>query len=132
MLNLPPRFRAKFQIDSLSGCWNWLGARRIKRHKQTTYVYGCFSRDGTINNVVGAHCFAYEFCKGPIPAGMELDHTCKNKLCVNPEHLEAVTHQENCKRRAKSGPPKGCKMPRQFSQDSQVLGRKSKTTGESL
>lgn len=35
---------------------------------------------------------------GPVPAGMELDHMCHDRGCVNPLHLDLVTHQENCKR----------------------------------
>jgi hypothetical protein len=41
----------------------------------------------------------YEQFKGPIPDGLEIDHTCRNTRCVNPEHLEAVTHAENLRRR---------------------------------
>jgi hypothetical protein len=42
-----------------------------------------------------AHAVAYEALHGPVPPGRELDHLCENKLCVNPSHLEPVTHQEN-------------------------------------
>jgi HNH endonuclease len=49
--------------------------------------------------VVGAHRLAYERANGPIPPGMEIDHLCRNTLCVNPDHLEAVSPGEN-KRRA--------------------------------
>lgn len=42
-----------------------------------------------------AHRFSYEILVGPIPEGMELDHLCKNRRCVNPAHLEPVTHHEN-------------------------------------
>lgn len=45
-----------------------------------------------------AHRFAYELHKGPIPKGLEIDHLCRNTLCVNPNHLEAVTHRENVRR----------------------------------
>ncbi len=46
-----------------------------------------------------AHRTAYEIWVGPIPDGHEVDHTCHNKLCINPAHLEAVTHPENLRRR---------------------------------
>jgi len=45
-----------------------------------------------------AHVIAYELQYGPIPEGLELDHLCRQTLCIRPEHLEAVTHQENMRR----------------------------------
>lgn len=67
------------------GCWPWQGFTDFNS-------YGRFSRYGL------AHRFAYEFLVGPIPKGLEIDHLCRNKSCVNPDHLEAVTHRENIRR----------------------------------
>ena len=66
------------------GCWNWLG------YKSKT-GYGRCGR-------VWAHRRAYELLIGAIPAGLEIDHLCRNRGCVNPGHMEVVTHQENQRR----------------------------------
>lgn len=82
------RFWAYCLPDPVSGCWNWEGA--------TDYVYGVFYRRG--KGQIGAHRYAYELVKGPIPTGLHIDHLCRNTLCINPDHLEAVTVRENVMR----------------------------------
>lgn len=70
------------------GCWVWAGCK-LKGG------YGHI-RDG--KKVVLVHRLAYELLRGPIPAGKEIDHLCRERACCNPEHLEAVVHQVNCQR----------------------------------
>ena len=98
------RFREKYEINETSGCWLWLAARNYSsprgKPRRTQWPYGSFSKrmsDGTLMQVT-AHRFSYEQNVGPIPEGLELDHLCRNTLCVNPLHLEAVTHRTNIRR----------------------------------
>lgn len=98
------RFWAKVLIPTEpDGCWNWTAA--------TSNGYGRFW-DGS--RFVRAHRFSYIIRYGPIPNGLELDHTCRNHACVNPTHLEPVTHVINSRRgnngaylRLKTHCPKG-------------------------
>lgn len=76
-----------------SGCIEWTG--RIDR-----YGYGQFGPGGRNVANVGAHRWSYEHHVGPIPAGYQVDHLCRNRKCVNPDHLEAVTPRENVLRSA--------------------------------
>jgi hypothetical protein len=68
-------------------CWEWIGYRN-------TNGYGCVF-DKTARRMVRAHRWAYERWVGPIPDGLQIDHLCRNKRCVNPAHLEPVTLVEN-------------------------------------
>ena len=100
---LPARFFSKFTIDPLTGCWIWHGSTgfhpRYREHRYGQIVtWDPRSRTRVLTT---AHKFAYLYTKGPVPDGYDIDHTCQNKLCVNPSHLEAVTHSENCQRRAR-------------------------------
>lgn len=72
-----------------SGCWLWTGTI-----SQAGYgVVNGQKRGGKF-----AHRLAYQVWKGPIPHGLHLDHLCRVRCCINPGHLEPVTHQENIKR----------------------------------
>lgn len=75
-----------------SGCWSWVGP-----HKETGYGLGRRA-DGSYTH---AHRVVYEWIIGPIPAGLDLDHLCRNRGCVNPWHMEPVTKSVN-KRRGRS------------------------------
>ena len=82
-----------------SGCWEWIGAV----HKKKYGNYGQL-RIGTRGNskLFRAHRVSYEVFVGKIGDGLEIDHLCHNTLCVNPDHLEEVTHNENMQRRKDS------------------------------
>lgn len=81
-------------VNKTDKCWVWTGSRRGKNQE-----YGKFWMKGT--GGVSPHRFSYELFKGTIKPGMQIDHICENKLCVNPEHLEQVTNRENQIRRWK-------------------------------
>lgn len=72
-----------------SACWDYPGAR-------TPVGYGRLRLDGVDHC---AHRVAYELLVGTIPDGLELDHLCRRPPCINPAHLEPVTHAENTARR---------------------------------
>ena len=79
------RFWSK--VDKTDTCWNWIAGRSngygmIQINKKHKY----------------AHRVSYEIFKGDIPEGLELDHLCRNRKCVNPDHLEAVSSRENTMR----------------------------------
>lgn len=72
-------------------CWEWMAGVRGK----SPHTYGCF---WVLGDTKKAHRVAYEMVYGLIPEGLEIDHLCHNTLCVNPDHLEPVTHLENVRR----------------------------------
>ena len=75
---LPDYLQDKISPEPNTGCWLW-----------TSYEIG---------NGYGCHRKVYEALKGPIPHGLSLDHLCRVRCCVNPDHLEPVTHEENVRR----------------------------------
>ena len=95
------RFEARIAPGE-NGCWQWVGARGGGGDE-----YGVFSGIGRVT--LYAHRWSYEYHRSEIPAGLEIDHLCRNTLCVNPWHLEPVTGDENRRRahqaRAQSSNP---------------------------
>ncbi|MEU2393982.1 HNH endonuclease signature motif containing protein [Streptomyces sp. NPDC007369] len=84
MRDFTDRFLAKV-TDAEGGCWEWTG------HIMNS-GYGRFWLDGEQQY---AHRVAYEVLRGPIPAGLVIDHLCRNRRCANPDHLEPVTNRTN-------------------------------------
>lgn len=79
----------EYILDPATGCWNW-------QRQRNEFGYGR-ARDKSNRNTL-AHRIMYERLVGLIPDGMQLDHLCRNHACVNPAHLEPVTHGENQRR----------------------------------
>lgn len=80
-------------VEKTSSCWIWKGA--------TAQGYGVMG-NGTHRGLVKAHRVSFEMHIGPIPKGLEIDHICRHRFCVNPAHLRAVTHVENMQNGSKS------------------------------
>ena len=87
----PPEGRFFSKVEQQGECWVWTGGGNGTG-------YGLFypvKRGNTL-----AHRWSWVFFRGPIPDGLQLDHLCRNKRCVNPDHLDPVTPKVNTQRAA--------------------------------
>lgn len=80
------RFWAKIDVRGADECWPWLAS-----------IHGLgYGQFNTSKRIMNAHIVAFELSnKKEVPAGLEVDHRCRNRLCMNPNHLEPVTKKEN-------------------------------------
>ncbi len=85
---LPDRIMQKISPEPNSGCWLWTASLNWRG-------YGQVRSNGPVRM---AHRVVYEAYKGGIPDGLQLDHLCRVRSCVNPDHLEPVTPKENVRR----------------------------------
>lgn len=94
------RFHKHYIPEPNSGCWLWIGAV-IKSGRKG--VYGVLGKEREERLAFGgsndlAHRVSYKLHKGALQDSEEIDHTCVNTYCVNPDHLEIVTREENVRR----------------------------------
>jgi hypothetical protein len=82
--DLPAHWKERISKDSKTGCWSWTGAK-IKGYPHATHN----------GRSVLIHRFSYSIYVGKIKPGLVVHHECRNKSCVNPKHLRAVTQREN-------------------------------------
>lgn len=79
------------KVNKTDTCWLWTAA--------TEKGYGLYRHDGRLSK---AHRVVYELLVGPVPTGLDLDHLCRVRNCVNPAHLEPVTRAVNLRRGAEA------------------------------
>lgn len=114
------RFWAKVEVAE-GGCWLWQGALKPNG-------YGTLHVGGRAGKRLHAHRLAYELFVGPIPDGLQIDHLCRVRNCVNPEHLEAVTCRENLLRgetqtAARAAQTHCCKRGHEFTSENTYIRR---------
>ncbi len=84
---LPTQITSKFIVDP-AGCWVW----------QKSITGGGYGYINWKRKTQKAVRIIYKMLVGPIPPGLQLDHLCRNRACVNPQHVEPVTSRENTMR----------------------------------
>lgn len=94
------RVLERVEIDEVSGCWIWTGPTSGTKCNEG---YPRMSLDG---QTVSVHRVTAMLAFGFLHSRRQVDHTCRNRLCVNPAHLELVTHKQNCRRRDLARPDK--------------------------
>lgn len=105
-----PEERFWSRVEKTEQCWLWTALTN-------KYGYGLLS---VSNHHVLAHRFAYELLVGPLPRGLVVDHLCRVRNCVNPDHLEPVTDFENKVRGLKSPLKTACPQGHDYTDPNNV------------
>ena len=92
------RFLQKIEKDSTPEEWTSTYKEKTNCWIWKACVVNGYGRFNVFSNTTSAHIFSYEIFKGKVPNGLELDHLCRVRSCVNPDHLEAVTRRTNIMR----------------------------------
>lgn len=90
-MELPAHFWTKVDKDGPNGCWLWTGSKGTGGYG----MYAWTRNPGEKRFSRGAHRLAYMALVGEIPDGLDIDHLCRVRHCVNPAHLEAVSTRTN-------------------------------------
>lgn len=115
--DLIDRIADKFLVGD--HCWPWIASLDMGG-------YGQINAGGAKTMMLAAHRVVYEMLKGPIPEGMVIDHLCRNRACVRPDHMEVVTHRTNILRgtgqSARNAKKTHCKNGHEFTPENTYSG----------
>jgi hypothetical protein len=106
-----------------SNCWEWTGGTCNHGYGQI----GIRSAAGKYKRVL-VHRLAYEELVGPVPDGKELDHLCRNRLCINPDHVEPVTHTVNLRRGVKKTNITHCPKGHPYDDENTYIDERGRRT----
>lgn len=107
--DIQSRFDHRFIPEPNSGCWLWTGGIGSDGYG----IFGEIKSKWEGNAVFpGAHVVSYVLHHGPVPEGREVNHKCRVRLCVNPQHLEAATHLDNVRYSADAFRERGLRIRR--------------------
>jgi hypothetical protein len=112
-------FLARISIDIKTMCWNFAHINKYNKYGLFTYGADKFFR---------AHRVSYKIFSGKLIQGMVIDHICKNRRCVNPDHLRQISNKENVLTNSESGPAKNkakthCKHGHELSGNNLIIYR---------
>jgi hypothetical protein len=115
---LRERFDEKWMPEPNTGCWLWTGAVGLTGYSQIKVDGRCST----------AHRVGWKLYRGPIPSGLVVDHLCRTRACVNPDHLRLVTQRINATENsvgptAINAAKTHCKVGHQFTPDNVYLNR---------